>query len=298
MLATAQAKPPVDFDFGDDINGRPSKGLTAEEMVERASIVNGGETGYQEITCPKCRGRGVKTYGYVNITSYPCGMCKQTGKVTARRIASVEAAKKGRETAARNLQERIETFRREHADIHAFLARNSEWSDFYRELLGKLNEYGSLTNKQMAAVQRGIEKAVERKAQKQAEAANAPKVEVSAIEALFSVAAGNGLKRPVFRAMDGIEVSLAPAAGKNAGALYVKENGEYAGKIVGGQYLATRAASERVLPRLLAIAADPMGEATLFGKQTGVCGCCGRELTDPNSIAAGIGPICESKWGF
>lgn len=34
------------------------------------------------------------------------------------------------------------------------------------------------------------------------------------------------------------------------------------------------------------------------GKQTGVCGICTRTLTDPESIAAGIGPICAAKFGF
>lgn len=53
--------------------------------------------------------------------------------------------------------------------------------------------------------------------------------------------------------------------------------------------------------RLLAIrdlfskAADLMVAATDYGKRTGRCGICGRELTDPASIAAGIGPICAGR---
>ena len=39
-------------------------------------------------------------------------------------------------------------------------------------------------------------------------------------------------------------------------------------------------------------------QAARMGHQTGVCCICGRELTDPNSIAMGIGPICVEKCGF
>lgn len=37
-------------------------------------------------------------------------------------------------------------------------------------------------------------------------------------------------------------------------------------------------------------------EVAAYGRRTGVCGCCGRTLTDPKSIAAGIGPICASRY--
>lgn len=37
-------------------------------------------------------------------------------------------------------------------------------------------------------------------------------------------------------------------------------------------------------------------EAKAFGASTGYCCNCGAELTDPDSIAAGIGPICAGKF--
>lgn len=45
-----------------------------------------------------------------------------------------------------------------------------------------------------------------------------------------------------------------------------------------------------------------MKAATRFDVRTdgfavGSCGCCGRELTDPESIRQGIGPICADKFG-
>lgn len=37
-------------------------------------------------------------------------------------------------------------------------------------------------------------------------------------------------------------------------------------------------------------------EAKAFGRETGVCMVCGRELTNPASIEDGIGPVCSSKF--
>ena len=39
-----------------------------------------------------------------------------------------------------------------------------------------------------------------------------------------------------------------------------------------------------------------LGEAVAYGQKFGVCCNCGATLTDPNSIAAGIGPICAGKF--
>lgn len=51
------------------------------------------------------------------------------------------------------------------------------------------------------------------------------------------------------------------------------------------------------LPELEKIEADPMGYAKEQGLLTGQCACCGRALTDPESISIGIGPICLGKLG-
>lgn len=45
------------------------------------------------------------------------------------------------------------------------------------------------------------------------------------------------------------------------------------------------------------IEADPIAALSAHGLATGSCGCCGRELTDPESIARGIGPICADRLG-
>jgi hypothetical protein len=52
-----------------------------------------------------------------------------------------------------------------------------------------------------------------------------------------------------------------------------------------------------VLTALLqAIEADPERAAVLYGKASGNCSICGRDLTDPESIERGIGPICAGKY--
>src|SRR5690606_30453073 len=94
-----------------------------------------------------------------------------------------------------------------------------------------------------------------------------------------------------------IKITEAPANGKNAGALYIKKGGEYAGKLVGGKFMAAwdfRLASIDV--ELAEIAASPAEAIRAKGKETNRCCCCGRELTDPVSVANGIGPICATNF--
>lgn len=46
------------------------------------------------------------------------------------------------------------------------------------------------------------------------------------------------------------------------------------------------------------IAKDPRAASIRYGHELGSCGVCGRTLTDPESIAAGIGPVCAGKSGW
>lgn len=46
------------------------------------------------------------------------------------------------------------------------------------------------------------------------------------------------------------------------------------------------------------IAADPKAAMLRYGRELGHCGHCGRTLTNEESRAAGIGPICSSKMGW
>jgi Family of unknown function (DUF6011) len=55
---------------------------------------------------------------------------------------------------------------------------------------------------------------------------------------------------------------------------------------------------EAVFTALAAIEVDPMRALEDHGQRTGRCGCCGRLLTDPVSVARGIGPICLETGGW
>lgn len=73
---------------------------------------------------------------------------------------------------------------------------------------------------------------------------------------------------------------------KKSGAPYlISESGEYLGALKGDA------------PAMLAeIEADPKGCAIAYGKATGNCCICSKTLTNPESIAAGIGPVCAGKF--
>jgi hypothetical protein len=43
---------------------------------------------------------------------------------------------------------------------------------------------------------------------------------------------------------------------------------------------------------------DPKAAAAKHGVASGECSVCGRDLTDPESIALGIGPVCAEKFSF
>ena len=44
------------------------------------------------------------------------------------------------------------------------------------------------------------------------------------------------------------------------------------------------------------IAVDPYEAALRYGRTIGQCGVCGRTLTDEDSRALGIGPVCRQRW--
>lgn len=61
-----------------------------------------------------------------------------------------------------------------------------------------------------------------------------------------------------------------------------------------GAYIAGASPEGKAL--LAEIEANPKGCSISFGKATGKCGVCHTKLTNPVSIAAGIGPICAKSF--
>jgi hypothetical protein len=159
-------------------------------------------------------------------------------------------------------------------------------NDFTRSLYTSLKRWGTLTQNQINAWYRGREKTT-------------ATIDLNRIREMFDAAQSNGHSKPAYRA-EGLKITLAPATGRNAGALYVVEieDDAYQGKIEGTTFKPVREAKTDVLARLQTIAANPLEAAVRYGRRTGKCSCCGRELTNHTSIEAGIGPICASKWNL
>lgn len=76
-----------------------------------------------------------------------------------------------------------------------------------------------------------------------------------------------------------------PEKGKWAGRVFLKEQLE-------GELADVRGADAHAILRR--IQADPKGAMATYGHSTGNCGKCSRPLTDPESVAAGIGPVCAN----
>lgn len=174
----------------------------------------------------------------------------------------------------------------------------SMWSEFARSLIDQHNVGKAWSEKQIASLVRMSDK-LEAKDAERAEQRKADEVTVdlSAVRAMFETAYGNGYKRPVYRA-EGLVISRAPSHGRNPGALYVKDASDtYLGKIVGTVYTPSRDAKDTAAA-LAVIAQDPLAAAVAYGRRTGQCACCGRTLTNHESIERGIGPICAERWGF
>jgi len=57
-------------------------------------------------------------------------------------------------------------------------------------------------------------------------------------------------------------------------------------------------APSALVEAMATILGDPSAAARNFGLMSGVCGICNRKLTVPESIEAGIGPVCARKRGW
>ena len=129
--------------------------------------------------------------------------------------------------------------------------------------------------------------------------------EPSQFEALFNAfeaAKSKGAKRLTLR-FEGINVK----PNRDLSALWVTSQSEtemgdyglkpkYLGKVTPAG--CDSRLSDTVKEIIMGAANDPLTAAIRYGKVSGECSCCGRELTDPRSIERGIGPICATKFGW
>ena len=249
--------------------------------------------------CEHCNGSGVWRGGRNSKGESKCFACGGRGwfKTSAsdRMAKRVKAAQNKREALA-NAQD---AFDKSNPGLIDELRGMTSWNSFAQSLTEQYDRKGALSDKQVVSAARMIAKTAATKAKRAAEKAAATvAVDLDAIRQMFAKAAESGLKRPTYRA-EGLIISRAPDHGKNAGALYVKTaSGDYQGKIQGREFNPAYSAAPETTTALQAIAKDPAEAAIRYGRLTGSCSCCGRELTNKVSIENGIGPVCATKFGF
>lgn len=268
------------------------------------------QTETAKFECQNCRGTGKVQIGYVNIRLVNCRACKGRGSFNTDEETRMAARAKAREARDRKIESahnKAAAFLEERTDIaqwfeSATRSRNEGFAHFAQSVKDALYKFGSLTPGQLAAVENSILKYKARVAERETQAAE-PKWTPPFAENLmkaFKHAQASGLKRLGLHIL-GIGFTLAKETSRNPGCIYLKDdsNGLYLGKITPElAFFPSRDCQEQHHETLRLIGEDIMAAAKLHGQQTGICSCCNAELTNPESIALGIGPICREKWGF
>lgn len=296
-------------DLDDDLSDLLGGDLDAADQFARAVLAprNVTSTVTFEEKCDACRGTGTWR-SYSGYSSGTCFKCKGAGvrrykQSAEQRAKAREAADVRRQKAAAAASEQAVAWLDANPAEADWLRDSFNSFDFARSMLEALYKYGHFTPKQEAAVRSAAAKSAARKAQWAAE--KAAREEGAATLSLAKIRAGfdsalKHLKRPKLRIAD-IQFSLAPASGRNAGCIYVVRASDdtYLGKITPeDKFLTSRECTEADSATVARVAADPAAAAVAHGHEYGQCSCCGRELTNPESVARGIGPICADRWGF
>ncbi len=261
-----------------------------------------------EEDCTDCRGTG-RFYSYTGRYVGPCFKCDGKGKRRYKTPAAVREANRAKAAEKRAAQDEAAR-----VSCEAWLEANPAEAAWLREAAGRgfefaaslwaaLRKCGHFTPKQEAAVRNAAAKSLARKeqwaAEKAAKEAGAATVDITAIRVGFASAVQH-LKRPKLRVAD-IQFSLAPATGRNAGSIYVVRASDdtYLGKITEeNRFITSRECDAATEAEVIRVATDPKAAAEAHGHEYGYCSCCGRELTNPESVARGIGPVCAERWGW
>ena len=190
----------------------------------------------------------------------------------------------------KNATIRLEDYAQEYPQESLWMHANKGSFDFARAMVERVVSHGFLTPGMLDAVRRCMARAPQQSAA----------VDTTQLEKAFA-RVNPTLRSPKIN-VGKYCFSPAPATrrdgtpGANPGAIYVKEDGQYLGKMLGGKFLAR--CTQEAMDAVLSIAADPLGKAIEHGKLTGRCAICNRKLTDEDSTGRGIGPICAEKFGW
>lgn len=282
----AQLKSAFD-DMASDFDGGASKPAAAAAAT----------TLYRE-PCARCRGSGryhrCTEFGTVCLKCNGAGFHEYKTSSAYRLLQRSKAAAGKADKKVRAAQ----AWRDANPEASAWIAKYAGTGEGFGYAMHRaLEQWGSLTDNQLAAVLKCIESGKVRAIEAEQRAEAAPVIENTALMDAFAKARAAGLKFPRIT-LGAVVISPAGESSKNAGALYVKEEGQYLGKVMGGKFLRVRECGDEQAQRVADLLADPKAAAKAYGIKTGRCCLCNRELTDPVSIANGIGPVCETNYGF
>ena len=127
------------------------------------------------------------------------------------------------------------------------------------------------------------------------------------VYALFEKAAKGGKWPRITINADGFEFYLYVSGQKAMipGMINVKRNGDngifdWFGRITpdGAWDQRHKEVDERMADALSRLAMDPVGTAAMYGRLSGKCCFCKKQLTDAPSVDAGYGPVCAKRWGL
>ena len=281
----------------DDLLGSPM-GEVRSEPVRPAPAFKPAAERWEE-GCAKCGGSGRVRWGV-------CFSCKGAGKrsfktsAIDRAVGAIHRAGRKAQIEEHNLEAWQAANPAEFAWLHATAPR---W-ELAMSLFNSLKRFGSLTEKQMAVIHKGMVRdaaKVADRAQKAAGEALADTAGVDRLKAAFDQAiaysAAKGLKRAPKITVGGMVISPAKTTSQNPGALYVKESGTYLGKVAEGRFFASRECGPAQQAKVMEFIADPKQASEVWGRETGTCCICNATLTSEWKLR-GIGPICAEKFGF
>lgn len=274
---------------------------------ENAAEFKSAEQRFEE-NCSKCGGTGMFR-GWSGRTFGQCFACKGKGKFMFKTSPETRAANRqaAADRKARTEQDAWTAFAAANQAVAEWIIANRARFDFAAKMNEAVVRYGDLTTGQREAVERCIARDTHRATERAQRAQQAPLVDTAGIDRLkvafdkakaYAAAKATGLtiRNPKIT-IGGVTISPAKESGKNPGALYVKQGGEYLGKIAQGQFFASRECSPSQREQVLAFVADPAQAAKVYGQETGICCVCNATLKSEWRLR-GIGPTCAEKMGW
>lgn len=203
---------------------------------------------------------------------------KKYGHLTEGQVAAVRKAIARDSDGAAGFEAWCEN----HEGVLDWLTAEAEGgNEFADSLLTAGRRYGSLTEGQLSAVLKNLDKGTRSDL-------NASDIDLSPlVKGYYAVPDGETRLK--------IAIRRPNKASKYHGWIFVDDGAAYGQRNNYGRQAPDGMYQGSIQDELRAVLADPLAAMVAYGRLTGTCGKCGRVLEDEESIAAGIGPVCASK---